>query len=569
MGLARGEERLVSHFSYESFEKLAEACVDFYHESLEREDLSDACERRNQLAKHIRKFHRECGTLTPCVEEAIKDLEDGSCLLLMTGHQPNLFAYSGVLRKATLNHVLAKRLLESLKVPVVSFFGVADQDFTDDRWVRSALLPDVQRSDGLLELRFDMPGKLMLNKVEKPSRKVLDNWRNDIKNWMSRKLRSIGRDCRSLGLPFSSENADLAGNFEGFWTLVEDAYGRAKTYADFNAFVMSKIVNEVWGYGTLFSRFSECQQILEREFCFLLSRFDEYSRCVKEATVYAGNLEGGVYEREFEIIPFWYHCGCGSKARLTAEQKDGSYVGHGKCLRCGKEYQIDFQSKDEPRMSEVVSRVSARSLSMPLVFFHGLRVACYVGGLGGKEYLEQARYVAERLGMSFPPVVVWRPRDVYFGLGQLDALMVFRNVTGTFDFSQCSRVEADLKGKIAQVQGRIDEFEEQKKQLTGSGGRKEELIQKLKVLSVRESEVRRGANFSVLVRNLRLLENVAAVMDLYPCVVDYAVNVGLKETSEQWIAFLHGNGSLSADVNLRTGFDDVAAACTKSSLGAE
>jgi hypothetical protein len=254
---------------------------------------------------------------------------------------------------------------------------------------------------------------------------------------------------------------------------------------------------------------------------------------------------------------------------LTAEQKDGFYVGHGKCLRCGKEYQIDFQSKNEPRMSEVVSRVSARSLSMPLVFFHGLRVACYVGGLGGKEYLEQARYVAERLGMSFPPVVVWRPRDVYFGLGQLDALMVFRNVTGTFDFSQCSRVEADLKGKIAQVQGRIDEFEEQKKQLTGSGGRKEELIQKLKVLSVRESEVRRGASFSVLVRNLRLLENVAAVMDLYPCVVDYAVNVGLKETSEQWIAFLHGNGSLSADVNLRTGFDDVAAACTKSSLGAE
>jgi len=570
MGLARGEERLVSHFSYESFEKLAEACVDFYHESLEREDLSDACERRNQLAKHIRKFHRECGTLTPCVEEAIKDLEDGSCLLLMTGHQPNLFAYSGVLRKATLNHVLAKRLLESLKVPVVSFFGVADQDFTDDRWVRSALLPDVQRSDGLLELRFDMPGKLMLNKVEKPSRKVLDNWRNDIKNWMSRKLRSIGRDCRSLGLPFSSENADLAGNFEGFWTLVEDAYGRAKTYADFNAFVMSKIVNEVWGYGTLFSRFSECQQILEREFCFLLSRFDEYSRCVKEATVYAGNLEGGVYEREFEIIPFWYHCGCGSKARLTAEQKDGSYVGHGKCLRCGKEYHIDFQSKNEPQISEIVSQVSARSLSMPLVFFHGLRVACYVGGLGGKEYLEQARYVAERLRMSFPPVVVWRPRDVYFGVGQLEALMAFRKIAGTFDFSQHSRVEADLRGKVAEVQSRIDEFEEQKKQpCASSGGGKEELIQNLKALSARQSEVRRDANFSVLVRNLGLLEAVAAVMELYPCVVDYAVNVGLKETSEQWIASLHGNGSLSANVNLRTGFDNIAAACTQSSLGAE
>lgn len=144
------------------------------------------------------------------------------------------------------------------------FFGIADQDFTDDRWVRSALLPDVERRDGLVELRFDMPEKLMLNKVAKPSGEILDDWRNDVKNWMDRKLSSIGRAFRSLGVEFSSENADLTRNFEGFWTLVEDAYQRAKTYADFNAFMMSRVVNEVWGYGTLFSRFSECQQILAR-----------------------------------------------------------------------------------------------------------------------------------------------------------------------------------------------------------------------------------------------------------------------------------------------------------------
>lgn len=567
MGLAGEDAGIASHFSYESLEKLAEACVDFYHKSLEKEDLHGVCERRSQLAQLIRKFHGKCKTLTPHVEKAIKNLEGGSCLLLMTAHQPNLFAYSGVLRKATLNHVLAEKLSESLRVPVVSFFGVADQDFTDDRWVRSALLPDVERRDGLLELRFDMPEKLMLNRVAKPSRRILDNWRNEIENWMDRKLSSIRRDCKSLGLQFNSENADFAGSFEGFWTLIEDAYERAEKYADFNAFIISRIVNEAWGYDTLFSRFSECQRLFEPEFCFLLSKFDDYSRYVKEATVSTDNSKRGVYDEEFNTVPFWYHCSCGSKARLKAEQRDGSFIGHGYCVRCGKEYWFDFGSKREPQVSEVISRISARSLSMPLVFFQGLGVGCYVGGVGGTEYLKQAQFVAERLNMTFSPVVVWRPRDVYFGVGQLDALMLFRKLSGTFDFSQYAQVKASLREKVAEVKRTIDELEAQKKQLcAGSGGRNEEQIQNIKALSMRQSEVRREANFSVLVRNLGLLENVAAVMDLYPCIVDYAVNVGLRETSEQWIAFLQRNGSLASNVYLKTEFDNVEA-CAQSGFG--
>ena len=87
-------------------------------------------------------------------------------------------------------------------------------------------------------------------------------------------------------------------------------------------------------------------------------------------------------------------------------------------------------------------------------------------------------------------------------------------------------------------------------------------------MSAKQNDVRREAGFPVLMRNLGLLENVAAVMDLYPCVVDYAVNVGLKETSEQWIAFLRGNGSLSSNVSLRTEFDDVVA-CVQSGLGGQ
>lgn len=204
---------------------------------------------------------------------------------------------------------------------------------------------------------------------------------------------------------------------------------------------------------------------------------------------------------------------------------------------------------------------------MPLVFFQGLKVACYVGGVGGTEYLKQAQCVAGHLNTTFPPVVVWRPKDVYSGVGQLEALMIFRKISGTFDFARYPQIEDNWRKKVVEVQSKIDEIEKEKKLLCASSGeRKEEQIRALKVLSAKQAEVRRAADFSVLMRNLGLLENVATAMNLHPCIVDYAVNVGLRETSEQWIAFLQDSNSLSSNVSLRTVFDNLES-CAQFSFG--
>jgi len=48
------------------------------------------------------------------------------------------------------------------------------------------------------------------------------------------------------------------------------------------------------------------------------------------------------------------------------------------------------------------------------------------------------------------------------------------------------------------------------------------------------------------------------VMNLYPCIIDYAVNIGLKNISKQWIGVLRKNGSLRSDIKLQTSFDDVS-----------
>jgi hypothetical protein len=540
-----------------NFNDLVASCISFHEENKDKISLERVCTKRAKLSGFAEAFHKDCGTLTPFVQKRLEDLRNGKCLILMTAHQPNFFAYGGVLRKATLNFVLAKTLEEALKVPVVSFFGIADQDFTDDRWVKSALLPDVERRGGMLELRFDLPEKLMLNKVAKPSRQILNGWRTEIEKWFNCKLGSIERFSKSFGLEFDWSDNRLAENFEEFWKIVDDAYGRAEVFSDFNAFVMSKVINEAWGYDTLFSRFSECQQIFEDEFCFLLSHFEKYSQYTKEAIVDVGNPEEGVYEREYDTIPFWYHCDCGSKARLTAEYQDGFLVGSGECLRCGRKYKMKFGLDNEYSLSGIASRISARSLSMPLIFFNGLKVGCYVGGVGGKEYLCQASLVAKNMGMSFPPVVIWRPKDVYFGVGQLEALMMFRRLSSSFDFSQLPTAKAALEDKITSVQEHVDRLELCKKELAKDTRiRKEDVIEKVKELSSEQNRIRKEASFSLMARDLKLLENINAVMSLHPCIVDYAVNVGLKDTSEQWMAFLEENGTFSSDVALKTGFQD-------------
>ena len=112
-------------FLFDNFDNLVKVIINYYNKSLINADVSpEVYKKRAKLSIWIRKFHQECGTLTPSVEDAIEKLQEKSCLLLMTAHQPNLFAYSGVLRKATLNFVLTEKLEKLLKIPIINFFGI-------------------------------------------------------------------------------------------------------------------------------------------------------------------------------------------------------------------------------------------------------------------------------------------------------------------------------------------------------------------------------------------------------------------------------------------------------------
>jgi hypothetical protein len=547
----------VNH-EFKNFEELVNSCVAYYEGNLEKMKLDSVRKRRADLSGFVEKFHKESGTLTPEVQRKIDDLRSGDCVVVMSAHQPNLFAYSGVMRKITLISVLAKELEKRLKVPVVNFFGFADQDFTDDRWIKTSLLPAVLRRDGLLSIHIKLPDKVLLNSVPKPPRRLLDDWKRQIEGWLDNTVGSVERLGKLCGLTkLNLCKDDLDGNFGSFWSMVEDCYERSRLYSDFNAFVMSKIVNDAWGYDTLFSRFSECQQVFADEIGFLLSRYSDYSRFLEEAhgLLSAKGISSGVSAEESLLIPFWYHCDCGSKVRLFSAQRDGSLFGIGDCEGCDCHYELDFGSLEKPDVSGVASRISFRAISWILAFSKGLGFSCYVGGVGGAWYLMEVKYIADRLGISLPPTPVWRPHDRYVGIGQLEASLKLRTLCAHLGVSNLSGAVEVLKSQISEAQMCINHLEASKNMFMEKSRDKpddEKLNEDLKKLSLSQTEVKRSSNLSVLYRKLKILENVPVVLDLFPSIIDYAVNVGLKETSDQWVQYLTESECLFSDVQVES-----------------
>ena len=46
-------------------------------------------------------------------------------------------------------------------------------------------------------------------------------------------------------------------------------------------------------------------------------------------------------------------------------------------------------------------------------------------------------------------------------------------------------------------------------------------------------------------------------MQIIPSIIDYVINIGLKETSDQWIEHLKNNGSLESNIFLKSNIDEL------------
>lgn len=543
---------------FKNINELIDSIIIFYDNNKKKLNDKAICNRRVVLSRLIEKFHIESGTITSKVNKKIIDLRSGNSIILMTAHQPNFLPYSGVLRKATLNYVIEKELEKRLGIKVINLYGIADQDFTDDRWVKSSLIPAITRKDGILNININLPDKIMINKVQKPSMDIIKNWKDLIETWLYDTTNSINNFCQENGIiKWNSKKSLLYSNFKNFWDIVEEAYKQATTYSDFNAFIISKIVNEVWGYDTLFSRFSDCNKIVIQEFYYLLDNFSNYSNSLEEIIKLLpdNEVKSGVSEIEPKLLPFWYHCNCGSKVRLFFRNQEDTIIGQGLCIRCKKEYKLNMGKVNDIDISDIVSNISARAISMLLVFSKGLGLSCYIGGIAGIPYLKETKYVADKLNIALPPIVVWRPQDKYLGIGQLEAILEYKKITGNYEINNWKEESKIINSRINKIYSKINRFEVEQNNLINKYKNKKidkKTFQKeIKIFIDKKSDIKKQFKLSILNHDLKKLHNIPTTLQLIPSIIDYAINIGLRETSEQWIEYLKKNGNLQMNLYLK------------------
>lgn len=525
----RVENPTISDYISSVPDTLSEA-VDIVNSSRFRENYSSTdytLANRERLARYIRHFHTGANTLNPDVSGSIERLDDPSSRLLVSIHQPNLFAYGGVYKKIILLETL-KDIAESKKADtkLINLFLIVDHDFLDDIWMRTAQLPSIRNKGGILEIRTPVSNskrwQIVCNTAP-PPKHILESWRKQLKLWIKNA---------------STDNFDktvLLRNFEDLWTEVEDAYYRSKSYSDFNAFFQSKVVNGIWGYKTLFVRLSDISPVFDKGFEFLLSGYDRYSRAVEKAEKYfiERSINTGVSSTAYLNAPVWIHCKCGSKASAKVREEKVGVILRGKCMSCKSDLQIDFENTDELKLSgEIIRKVSPRAIPILLLLSKELGIGCYASGTGGSVgYTIVGSLIFNELSVKMPLTVVWPAEDMYVGFGQSESLehIKLKQKSDVTDYLRTLKAEDFARSK------EIKPLLEERNRLINDSQPIDEILSRLFDLKEQQREIH---------SMIKVVEKVRNSLQIKPCFLDYGINFGMKNTEALWRQNLVKNDNL-------------------------
>lgn len=488
---------------------------------------------REHLSKYVTRFHEAADTLTPAVTSAIGLLHDPSSKLLVSIHQPNLFAYGGVYKKIVLLETL-KDLAESKKSnsKLVNLFLIVDHDFLDDIWMRTAQLPSIRNKGGVLEVRTPVSNTKrwqMVCNTPPPHKQILESWRKQLKLWIKN------------AAPNNFDKSVLMRNFETLWTDVEGAFIRSKSYSDFNAFFQSRVVNGIWGYKTLFVRLSDISPVFGKGFEFLLSGYDKYSSAVEKAEKYflERNISTGVSSTAYLNAPVWIHCKCGSKASAKVREDKVGVILRGKCMSCKNDLQIDFENTKGLKLSkEVIHKVSPRAIPILLLLSKELGIGCYASGTGGSVgYTIVGSLIFKELSIKMPLTVVWPADDMYVGLGQSEALeyLQLRQRSDVIDYLRTLRAEDFTMSR------EIRPLLEERNLLVNEGQPIDEILSKLFRLKEQQRKIH---------SMIKIVEKVRNSLQIKPCFLDYGINFGVKNTEANWRNNLIKNNNLMLPLHL-------------------
>ena len=501
-------------------------------------NINSILKNRIKLKYFINKFHSEAGTLNPNIQDSIELLKNPSTEIFVSIHQPNLFSYSGVFKKIVLLEALKNTIQNKISSKkIINLFLIVDHDFMDEIWVRVAQIPSVNHTSGILEIRLPVDNskrwQLICN-MPLFSRTILDKWKKEINSWIKNSSSSL--------TPVIDKSIFL-NNFEQFWEEIECSYSKAKSYADFNTFLMSLIVNKIWNYETLFVRLSEISSIFEDGFKFLISNYNRYSQALRKNEIIFSDqgIGTGVSSNSYLNSPLWLHCKCGSKASTKLQRnQQGLSILTGSCMSCKKDLEVSLgnNNNDLNFSNDTLENLSPRAIPILLLLVRELGMKCYASGIAGITYITVGTTVFRELSIDLPLVLVWPSKDIYYGIGQTEALKTI-NLSNEDDINQYLNL---LNEKNFEFENKIKPFLEEKERKKNNH---EEISPQINHHIYNLKEEQRNIR-----QKIKLTEKVKNAIHIKPCFIDYAVNFGIKNTERQWYTNLLKNDNLATPIHM-------------------
>ncbi|HEY9491696.1 MAG TPA: hypothetical protein VIP56_06895, partial [Nitrososphaeraceae archaeon] len=420
---------------------------------------------------------------------------------------------------------------------IINLFLIVDHDFMNGSWVRLAQLPSIRHSSGILELRLPVSNSMrwkMVSNMPIPGRTILEYWRKQINSWI--------RKNSFLNFSTSDDKSRVLRNFEEFWQEVEISYSRAKSYSDFNSFLMSQLVNKIWGYNTLFVRLTDTPSVFEDGFKYLISNFNRYSDVLRKTQniFLAHGIDTGVSSSSYLNAPMWLHCRCGSKAHAKIqENQQQETILEGTCMSCKKYLHIKLDNhhhKLDLSNEEVIHTLSPRAIPILLLLSRDLGVECYASGIGGSMgYTVVASTIFRELSINMPLTLVWPSTDIYFGFGQSDALELVQLTKQSDIMTHIER----LKQIDAKHRYEITPLIKERMRRINDGEPIQALLSDLFKLKEEQRKTR---------QLIKAADKVKNIVYMRPCFIDYAANFGMVNTEIQWRQNLLNNNNLAAPI---------------------
>ena len=235
-------------------------------------------------------------------------------------------------------------------------------------------------------------------------------------------------------------------------------------------------------------------------------------------------------------------------------------TGYGTCIICKKEYDFNIGNINKPNLNAIKKDISFRAIPNILILSKGLGPMCYVGGLAGKEYLDEVKFISKKIKIVLPTIAIWRPYDIYIGLNKLEAISYYYKITGNYEISEWYNEYQNIKNSIDIINKNINEYVDKKekliKTLRDNDCDKENILEKLKNISRAINKVKKESNISLLKRNLVILSNYEKFINIIPSIIDYVINIGIKDVDQQYNDFLINRQDLNSNVYLRSIYDD-------------